>query len=167
MRPSSCKAKGRRLQQIVVALIRETWPDLEDDDVRSCAMGSGGEDVQMSPAARRVFPFSVECKNTERGAALVWSAMQQACANCRGNAPCVVIKRNHEQPLCVVRLSDFMRLAEAASRVIGESTVDGMEAQDGGQDAASATEPLGSANQVAAELRRLASILDEFPAALQ
>lgn len=65
MKPSSAKAKGRKLQQQVRDLILETFSDLEPDDVRSTSMGAGGEDVLLSPLARRKFPFSVECKNQQ------------------------------------------------------------------------------------------------------
>jgi len=62
----SRKQKGRRLQQAVRDLILENFKELEPDDVRSTPMGVSGTDVQLSPAARRLFPYSTECKNTER-----------------------------------------------------------------------------------------------------
>jgi len=62
----SRKSKGRRLQQFVRDMILENFDHLEPDDVRSTSMGAGGEDVLLSPAARKVFPFSVECKNVEK-----------------------------------------------------------------------------------------------------
>ncbi len=66
MKTSSCKAKGRNLQKWVRDLILESFPSLEADDVRSTSMGAGGEDVQLSPAARKLFPYSLECKNVEK-----------------------------------------------------------------------------------------------------
>lgn len=65
MKTQSCKAKGRKLQQRVRDLILENFEDLEQDDVRSTSMGAGGEDVLLSPKARKYFPFSIECKNQE------------------------------------------------------------------------------------------------------
>ena len=38
-------------------------------------MGAGGEDLLLSPAARRKFGFSVECKNVEK--LNVWNAMSR------------------------------------------------------------------------------------------
>ena len=38
-------------------------PSLEPDDIKSTSMGAGGEDVQLSPAARAVYPIQIECKN--------------------------------------------------------------------------------------------------------
>ena len=66
MKTSSCKQKGRKLQQKVRDIILESFDNLREDDVRSTSMGAGGEDVLLSPAARDVFPFSVECKNQEK-----------------------------------------------------------------------------------------------------
>lgn len=66
MRPSSCKAKGRRLQQQIVADLYARFPALAEGDLRSTSMGCGGEDIQMSPAAREVIPFSIEAKNQVR-----------------------------------------------------------------------------------------------------
>ena len=63
MKPQSAKAKGRKWQQIVAALITEKF-DLEEGDVVSRPMGSGGVDLMMSPAARKAFPFSLEAKKT-------------------------------------------------------------------------------------------------------
>lgn len=158
MRPSSCKDKGRRLQKLVVAQILAAWPHLTDDDVRSCSMGAGGEDVQLSPMARECFPYSVECKNTER--VNVWNAMQQARANANGHTPCVIIKKNHEQPLCVVSLPEFMRLAAGGGRgrEQGGDGDDGARAMDEVEDSTAPAKT--TAFVVAAELRRLAEILD-------
>ena len=83
MRPSSAKAKGRRLQQRVASDLCDAF-DLDADDCRSCPMGSHGEDVQLSAAARAKVPWSIECKNHER--LNVWQAMAQAEAHCAADA---------------------------------------------------------------------------------
>ena len=62
MKAQSAKAKGRKLQQVVRDGVLKRFPSLEPDDVRSTSMGAGGEDVQLSPVARRLFPYQVECK---------------------------------------------------------------------------------------------------------
>ena len=64
MKPRSAKNKGKRLQNKVRDLILEKFNSLESDDVRSITMGESGEDILLSPAARKLFPFSVECKHT-------------------------------------------------------------------------------------------------------
>ena len=63
IRPQSAKAKGRKWQQEVAKLLTEKF-DLQEGDVVSRPMGSGGVDLMMSPAARKAFPVSPECKKT-------------------------------------------------------------------------------------------------------
>ena len=108
MKPSSAKNKGRILQKWVRDLILESWDDLEEDDVRSTSMGAGGEDVQLSPAARRHFPFAVECKNVEK--LNVWNAYEQAEANSGKHEPLLVMKKNRKKPLVVLDAEAFMDL---------------------------------------------------------
>lgn len=106
----SAKGKGRRLQQAVVRDILAAFPHcLAADDVRSTSMGAGGEDVQLSPAARQCMPYSIECKNTERLA--LWDALQQCEANAPpGATPLVVFKRNHSRVYAVVPWEHFLSL---------------------------------------------------------
>ena len=109
LKTQSCKGKGRRLQQSVARDIIEAFDDLKPDDVRSTSMGAGGEDVQMSTAARRQMPYSIECKNTER--LNIWNAIEQ----CRSNAPqaatpLVVFKRNRSETYAVVPWAHLVRL---------------------------------------------------------
>ena len=79
MNTHSKKAKGRRLQKWVVEKILAVLPSLASDDVSSRSMGAGGEDVLLSPKARSLFPYSIECKNTER--VNVWNFYEQALSN--------------------------------------------------------------------------------------
>ena len=112
MKTQSAKAKGRKLQQWVRDLILESFP-LESDDVRSTSMGAGGEDVLLSPAARRYFPFSIECKNVEK--LNVWQAYEQAEANCGDNEPLLVMKKNRKEPLVVMDAGKFMEIMKELS----------------------------------------------------
>jgi hypothetical protein len=105
MRASSAKSKGRRLQQWVRSLLIKTF-DLEEDDVHSRSMGAGGEDIMLSPKARVIFPYSVECKNQER--LNLWEAWKQAEANAGGYEPLLIIKRNRQKPLVVVDAEHFI-----------------------------------------------------------
>ena len=96
MKPQSCKAKGRRLQQKIVADIVEAFPHLQPDDVLSTSMGCGGEDIRMSPLARNSLPLSIEAKNQEK--LNIWDAYSQASKNCSEElTPCVVFKKNHTE----------------------------------------------------------------------
>ena len=61
MKSRSAKAKGRRLQQKVRDLLLEKFSEeLEPDDIRSAIMGESGEDLKLSPAARKLIPYSFE-----------------------------------------------------------------------------------------------------------
>jgi len=111
MKTASGKAKGRKLQQIVRDKILEAFPILEPDDAKSCSMGASGEDVQLSPAARRLFPYSVECK--ARASISVYAWYQQAKTNApKGMEPLLVIKQNYGKPLVVVDLDHYMELCK-------------------------------------------------------
>tara|TARA_B100002019_G_C20940086_1_gene436389 strand:+ start:279 stop:617 length:339 start_codon:yes stop_codon:yes gene_type:complete len=107
MKTQSAKGKGRRLQQWVVKQLIETF-DIHPEDIKSCSMGAGGEDVVMARAAREKFPYSVECKNVER--LNVWDAYDQAKANAGNYEPIVVMKKNHKKPLVVLDAEYFISL---------------------------------------------------------
>ena len=104
----SCKQKGRRLQNHVVSDILTAFPVLEADDVRSCPMGSGGEDVRLSSAARALFPFSVEVKNRER--LNVHTALAQAEANSGVHEPLLIFSKNRSRVWAAVQWPTLLRL---------------------------------------------------------
>lgn len=107
MKPQSSKAKGRLLQQWVRDKILDLFPVLEPDDVKSTGMGQKGEDVQLSPAARKLFPYSVECKNRTTVSVYAW--YKQAKANApRGTEPILVIKQNRDKPLVILDADYFL-----------------------------------------------------------
>ena len=112
MKPQSAKSKGRLLQKFVAAEIVDSFAALEAADCRSTSMGCSGEDVQRSPLAMRLFPFSVECKNCE--SLNVWKAIEQCRSNCGGQTPLVVIKKNSEKPQAVLPWSVFIALVRRA-----------------------------------------------------
>lgn len=107
IKAQSAKAKGRRLQQAVRDAILESFKSLESDDVRSTSMGAGGEDVLLSPAARKLFPYTIECKNLAKIA--VYNYYVQATGH-NDYEPLVVIKQNRSKPLAVVDFEHFMDL---------------------------------------------------------
>lgn len=108
--PSSAKAKGRNLQKRVRDEILARYPDLTEDDVRSCPMGSQGEDIQLSSAAKAAFPYSVECKARAK-IALVYDALAQARTQ-NDLTPLAVIKADRKEALVVLSLTDFMALTK-------------------------------------------------------
>ena len=66
MKTSSAKAKGRALQQWVAKALVRVAKVLDPDDVVSRPMGSSGQDLMRSPKAQKLFPISIECKNTRK-----------------------------------------------------------------------------------------------------
>ena len=115
MKPRSAKAKGRNLQNYVRDKLRqlfvEEWkliPGLEADDIKSQTMGMPGEDIVLSPSAKKLIPYSFECKNTER--LNVWQAIEQANSNCEDRDPVVVVKRNRSKIYVVIEFDNFLKL---------------------------------------------------------
>lgn len=109
MKPQSAKAKGRLLQKHVIKRLIDVL-GIDPEDIENRSMGAGGEDIILSLAARRAFPFSVECKNQE--SVNIWNAYKQAEENSRMGEPLVVLKRNKHKPLALV---DFEFLLELIS----------------------------------------------------
>ena len=107
MKPRSAKNKGKRLQNKIRDLLLEKFDILEPDDVRSITMCDSGEDILLSPAARKLFPFSVECKNQEK--LNIWGALEQAEDNSGNHTPLVIFKRNRSKTYAVL---EFDRLLE-------------------------------------------------------
>lgn len=107
MKPHSAKAKGRRLQQEVRALLIQYF-GLHEDDVISRSMGACGEDLQLSPRARKVFPFSIEAKCQE--SISIWGALKQADSNAGSHVPLLVFRRNRSEVYCALRLEDLLKL---------------------------------------------------------
>lgn len=60
--PKYSKAKGRKLQNLLRDKLRVAFPSLEDDDVKSQTMGMPGEDIVLSPAARRKIPLALNAR---------------------------------------------------------------------------------------------------------
>ncbi|MEK9767349.1 MAG: hypothetical protein VW683_00395 [Betaproteobacteria bacterium] len=110
MKPSSAKAKGRRLQNQVTQLILERFSGvLEEDDVRGAIMGESGEDIKLSPLARKHFPYSTECKNQER--LNIWNSWKQAKENTReGCTPLLVYTKNRHELMVTLTFDDFLKM---------------------------------------------------------
>ena len=109
--PASRKAKGRRLQQavrqdLVVRL------GIDPGDILSTAMGQSGCDLYLSPAARTIFPFGVECKAQERIALPEWWKQCARNAEAEGLTPLLVLKQSRREPLAVLRWSDLLALLQ-------------------------------------------------------
>lgn len=108
MRPQSAKSKGRRFQQYCRDILLKAADGLEPDDIRSTSMGAGGEDILFSPAARKVYPYSVECKNVEKLS--IWEAIRQVMENCGKFIPVVMFKKNNHEAWVAMPLKHFMEI---------------------------------------------------------
>ena len=108
MKSRSAKNKGKRLQNNVRDLLLETFNQLEPDDIKSAIMGESGEDIKLSPAARKLIPYSFECKNQE--ALNIWSSLEQAETNSGDYDPVLIFKRNRSKTYAVINIEKFIEL---------------------------------------------------------
>ncbi len=115
MKPKSAKAKGRNLQNLVRDKLRhifvDLWtkiPSLEYDDIKSQTMGMGGEDIVLSPLAKKFIPYSFECKNTER--LNLWKSLEQCEGNSEDRSPVLVIKKNRSKVYAIIEFDEFIEL---------------------------------------------------------
>ena len=96
MKTRSAKNKGKRLQNKVRDLILEKFTD-----------------VLLSPAARKLFPFAVECKNQEK--LNIWSSLEQAETNSGKHIPLLVFKRNRSKTYAVLEFGKLLELLDEDS----------------------------------------------------
>jgi hypothetical protein len=105
--PSSSKAKGRLGQQEVRDAILKLFSNLEADDVRSTAMGQNGEDIQLSPKARKLLPLSIEVKR-RKNLQTVYDWMDQARQG--QYDPVVFFRGDRKEWLVMVPMNDYLNL---------------------------------------------------------
>lgn len=85
----------------------QKFPQLEPDDCRSTSMGAPGSDIQLSPAAKKLMPYEIECKSL--AAVGVYKFYKQAQTHGKLE-PLVVVKQNNAKPLAIVDFEHFMEL---------------------------------------------------------
>ena len=117
MKIKSAKAKGRNLQNLVRDKLRSIFvgkvfwnQTIEEDDIKSQTMGMSGEDIVLYPSAKKVIPYSFECKNTER--LNLWKSLEQCESNCEDREPVLVIKRNRSDVYAIIKFDKFLNLIE-------------------------------------------------------
>ena len=109
MKTRSAKNKGKRLQNSVRDILIESFKEqLEPDDIKSTTMGESGEDIQLSPAARKLIPYAIECKNQEK--LNIWESLKQAESNSEKGKPVLIFKRNRSKTYAVLEIQDFINL---------------------------------------------------------
>ena len=105
----AAKAKGRVGQNEIRDKLLETFPEFEPDDIKSTTMGDTGEDIQLSPAARKKLPITIEVKRRKSGLKTVYSYMDQATNHGKGDP--VVFYRSDRNPWVVItKLDHYMDL---------------------------------------------------------
>ena len=114
MKSRSAKNKGKRLQNNFRDLLLETFKQLEPDDIRSAIMGESGEDIKLSPAARKLIPYSFECKNQEK--LNIWDSLSQAEENAGVYDPVLIFKRNRSKTYAVINIEKFIELIDENSK---------------------------------------------------
>ena len=116
MKTSSAKAKGRRacaeLREVLLQVGARLG--LKDDDIKVVPSGVTGEDLWLSPAARKVFPYAIEVKNQE--SIQIWKACLQAEAHAKGTdyIPLLAFRRNKERFKVCLDLEWFLKITEAS-----------------------------------------------------
>jgi len=105
---SSRKAKGRNLQNKVRETLLEAFSQLEEDDIKTAVMGESGEDIKLSPAARKLIPYSIECKCQEK--INVWASLEQAESNAEKGTPLLIFKRNRSKTYAVIEFDKMIEL---------------------------------------------------------
>ena len=77
--------------------------------ILSTSMGAGGEDVQLSPLARSLVSYTIECKN--RKAVAVFKDYEQAKTHGLVE-PLVILKQNNSKPLALVDAEHFLDMLQ-------------------------------------------------------
>jgi len=115
---ASAKAKGRKLQQLICSEIADSTgiPYTQSDDdclIHSREMGQHGVDIILRGLARKLYPFSIECKATEKLS--LGDALKQAQTNVTGGTRPLVVFNNRSTPEPIVALlwSDFRQFIES------------------------------------------------------
>ena len=108
MKAKSAKAKGRKLQNLVAQELRDAFPSLEHDDINPQIMGMSGEDIVMSPLAKKTVKMSFECKNQER--LNLWDSLEQADTNCEERCPVLVFTRNRKPVYAAIPFEELIKL---------------------------------------------------------
>jgi hypothetical protein len=76
-------------------------------------MGTQGEDLLLSPVARKVFPFSPECGNQER--INIWEKIAQAEKNTRVPMhPLLIFRKNNTRTYAALPFDTLLGLLKMA-----------------------------------------------------
>ena len=109
MKQKSRTAKGRYLQNIVKDKIQKLYPALTKKDIRTSMTGENSADIKLlTLIAKKLFPYSVECKNRNEFKGL-YKHFEQAQSH-SDLAPVLGVKMNRKKPLAIIDLEHFFKL---------------------------------------------------------
>lgn len=77
-------------------------------------MGAGGEDVTLSPAARRKVPFQIECKSKARSQIHTYYEQAKSHGN---HEPLVFVKQDRKETLAILEMGTFLKMLKELSEV--------------------------------------------------
>ncbi len=83
---------------------------LEDADIQSRGMGQAGEDVIVSPAARKVIDWDIEAKNVEclNVTTTFWKHFEKYSN--KPSLKLLIHTKNRSEPLVTMRFDDFLEI---------------------------------------------------------
>ena len=105
----AAKAKGRGGQNEIRDKLLETFPEFEPDDIKSTTMGDTGEDIQLSPAARKKIPITIEVKRRKSGMKMAYDYIEQASKHGKGE-PVVFFRADRKDWITMISVDHYMEL---------------------------------------------------------
>ena len=105
----AAKAKGRGGQNEIRDKLLETFPEFEPDDIKSTTMGDTGEDIQLSPAARKKIPITIELKRRKSGMKMAYDYIEQASKHGKGE-PVVFFRADRKDWITMISIDHYMEV---------------------------------------------------------
>ena len=104
----SAKNKGRQGQAEIAKKLQDYF-GMEESDFMSTPSSVTGMDIMLSSKAKKVFPFAVEVKRTEK--INIHEAWRQAKANATEELnPLLVFRKNRDEWKAVLDFDEFLRM---------------------------------------------------------
>ncbi len=105
----AAKQKDRLGENEIRDKLLEVFPEFEPDDIKSTTMGDGGEDIQLSPAARKKMPITIEVKRRKSGMKMQYDWLEQAKRHGKGE-PVLFFRADRSEWIVMVGLEHYMEL---------------------------------------------------------
>jgi hypothetical protein len=112
MLTSSCKAKGRNLQNTIRQMLIDKYDMADPEEIKCAVMGESGVDIQIVGTTKKIIPFDIEAKNQEK--LNIWDSLKQAEHNSTDTRiPLLVFKRNRSKIYACLLFEDLLDIAYA------------------------------------------------------